>query len=226
MLTNRINKQRLQQRLLDWFAHNQRDFPWRHTREPYAVLIAEKLLQQTAAKAVVVEAYVSLLNRYPNPLSLASADVTQIAITVRPLGLSYRALELSVLAEALVELHGGAVPSDLKALLALPGVGDYTARAVLSFAYGDDVPVVDTNVARFLYRLYGIPGRLPSNPARKMSLIEIAKTLVPAGKSRDYNLAILDLCALLCKPGEPLCHLCPVRRYCSYGLACLAAKRE
>jgi A/G-specific adenine glycosylase len=99
-------------------------------------------------------------------------------------------------------------------LIALPGVGDYSARAVLSFAFGEDVPIVDTNVARFLYRLCGLPGPMPANPARKRSLIELAGELVPAGRAKEFNLAILDLCAQICRPKNPLCTDCPVNLYC------------
>jgi A/G-specific adenine glycosylase len=206
-----------QDSLLTWFAQARRDFPWRSQRDPYAVLIAEKLLQQTAARDVVVRSYEHLLRRYPTPKLLAQARVPDIEDIIRPLGFAYRAVELREMAQSLVARHGGEVPADLGALLALPGVGDYAARAVLSFAFGKDVPVVDTNVARFLYRLYGLLGPQPTNPARKKSLINLAATLVPTGRSKDYNLAVLDLCAAVCKPGVPLCALCPVRTYCMYS---------
>jgi A/G-specific adenine glycosylase len=206
-----------QRLLLSWFEKEQRLFPWRLRLEPYEVLVAEKLLQQTAARPVVIKAYEELLRRYPNPKVLAAAKQPDLEELVRPLGFVYRAADLLAMAQALVERHQGKVPGNLKELLALPGVGDYAARAVLSFAFGEDVPVVDTNIARFLYRLYGIPGRLPFNPARKKSLIELAASLVPAGRSKEWNLAILDLCALICKPSTPLCSSCPVQPYCNYG---------
>ncbi len=214
-----------QDSLLAWFARAKRDFPWRSRRDPYAVLIAEKLLQQTAARDVVVRSYEHLLRRYPTTELLAQAHVPDLESIIRPLGFAYRAVELREMARSLVARHGGEVPADLGALLALPGVGDYAARAVLSFAFGEDVPVVDTNVARFLYRLYGLPGRQPTNPARKKSLINLAATLVPTGRSKDYNLAILDLCATVCKPGVPLCAVCPVRPYCVHGLERLVMAR-
>jgi len=212
------SKGHFQDSLLAWFAQTRRDFPWRSQRDPYAVLIAEKLLQQTAVRNVVVRSYEYLLRRYPTPELLAQAHVPDLEGIIRPLGFVYRAVELREMAQSLVARHSGNVPSDLGALLALPGVGDYAARAVLSFAFGEDVPVVDTNVARFLYRLYGLPGPQPANPARKKSLINLAATLVPTGRSKDYNLAVLDLCATVCKPGVPLCAVCPVRTFCAYGL--------
>jgi A/G-specific adenine glycosylase len=206
-----------QDRLLRWFAVMGRKYPWRSTRSAYALLIAEKLLQQTAARASVVQIYQELLARFPDPQHLAAASHEELEALIRPLGFTYRARELVAMAQALVERHRGRVPNDLEGLLALPGIGDYSARAVLSFKHRHDIPIVDTNVARFLYRLLGIAGPLPSNPARKKSLIEIASKLVPSGQSREYNLAVLDLCALVCKPGVPLCPECPVRPYCATG---------
>jgi A/G-specific adenine glycosylase len=213
------NKEAFQSALLVWFERYRRRFPWRRKSNPYAILIAEKLLQQTAARDVVVQAYTQFLKQYPTPRHLAGARVLDIEEIIRPLGFLYRAKELQSLGEELVARHGGKLPRTLKELLALPGVGDYAARAVLSFAYGEDVPIVDTNVARFLYRIYGIEGKMPSNPARKKSLIALAATLVPFTRSKEWNLAILDLCAAVCTPTKPKCNLCPVRQYCVYGLS-------
>lgn len=217
MTPGAFNKIEFQERLLAWFEQAHRDFPWRSESDPYTILIVEKLLQQTAARDVVVQAYERFLDRYPTPQHLAQASVPDIEEIIRPLGLGYRAKELYALAQELVARHNGEVPRNLKELLALSGVGDYIARAVLSFAFGEDVPIVDTNVARFLYRLYGIPGPLPANPARKKSLIELAGTFIPTGQSKEFNLAILDLCAQVCKPTNPICPDCPVQVYCEYG---------
>lgn len=206
-----------QECLLSWFEQSHRDFPWRLQSDPYAILIAEKLLQQTAARSVVVQAYQRLLYLYPTSQHLSEASVADLEEIVRPLGFNYRAKELRAMALELVTHFGGEVPRNLKDLLALSGVGDYAARAVLSFAFGEDVPVVDTNVARFLYRLYGLQGSLPTNPARKKSLIDMAGTLIPTGRSKEFNLAILDLCAQICRPTNPLCLDCPVQAYCVYG---------
>lgn len=202
-----------------WFEENCRDFPWRHTRDPYVVLLAEKLLQQTAARRVVVDAFQNLVSAYPSTKALADANIGDLEKIFAPLGFHYRAKELKVLANALLERHQGLVPADLGDLKSLPGIGDYAARAVLSFAYGQDVPIVDTNVARFLYRVFAIPGPLPANPARKKSLIELAAKLVPEGRSREFNLAVLDLCALVCTPSRPKCPACPVQPLCCYGRA-------
>lgn len=220
------NKAAFQNALLAWYECHRRRFPWRRKRDPYAILIAEKLLQQTAAREVVVGAYKQILRQYPTPRRLANARVLDIEEIIRPLGFLYRAKELQALGRELVARHRGQAPRTLNELLALPGVGDYAARAVLSFAYGEDVPIVDTNVARFLYRVYGIEGRMPSNPARKKSLIELAATLVPSGRSKEWNLAILDLCAMVCTPAKPKCAICPVKKYCVYGSTCSSRSNQ
>jgi A/G-specific adenine glycosylase len=210
------NKGELQERLLAWFEHEGRSFPWRSQSSPYAVLVAEKLLQQTAAIDKLVEVYNRIVNTYPNPKLLADADVSTLEDIIQPLGLGYRAKELHDMANELVLRHNGEVPRDLKKLLGLPGIGDYAARAVLSLAFGEDMPVVDTNIARFLYRMFGLEGSLPSNPARKKDLTKLAGRLIPKGRAREFNLALLDLCAKICKPSKPECLECPVQMYCAY----------
>lgn len=207
----------IQKKMLEWFADNERSFPWRRTMDPYKVLVAEKLLQQTAATEKVVAAYEELIRLYPTIKALSKARPATLRRLIRPLGFVYRAEELPRLARDLLDRHGGKIPTDLSDLLRLPGVGDYSARAVLSFAYGHDIPVVDTNVARFLHRVYGITKRLPSNPARNKQLIDMASALIPKGRSKGYNLAVLDLCSLICKPHHPQCSECPVRECCIYG---------
>jgi A/G-specific adenine glycosylase len=210
--------ERIQNQLLRWWEQNQRDFPWRKTKDPYKVLIAEKLLQQTAARQEVVNAYKHIVHEYPKVESLAEATAEELVPVVQPLGFTYRARELPKLARILRDKHESKIPDDLDSLKDLPGVGDYSARAVLSFAYGHDVPVVDTNVARFLYRLYGIHDEMSANPARNQRLISLAESLIPEGRSRDFNLAILDLCATVCFARNPNCTACPLIDCCDYGI--------
>lgn len=206
----------IQNRLLEWFDQNQRKFPWRETSDPYAILIAEKLLQQTSANDSVINAYHQILSCYPTVEALAAAKTEDIESIIAPLGFKYRAVELPKFAQEIVMRHNGRIPIILDQLLSLTGVGDYSARAVLSFAFREDVSVVDTNVARFLFRLYGLQEPLPSNPSRKKSLIMLAATLIPKGRSKEINLSILDLCAQICRPTNPACQECPVQAYCVY----------
>jgi len=205
------------QQMLLWFKQHKRSFPWRRRRSPYTILLAEKLLQQTMARQTVVVAWRQLITLYPSPRHLAQANVSQLETIVRPLGFLYRAKELPLLGAALVHRHGGQVPDSLAELLLLPGVGDYAARAVLSFAFGQDVAIVDVNVARFLYRIFGVTKPLPANPTRKRPIQVMAQQLLPLGESKAYNLSVLDLCALICTARAPKCPSCPVQNFCLYG---------
>lgn len=207
----------LQESLLSWFAENQRQLPWRGTSSPFAILVAEKLLQQTAAREFVVQAYLELVDRYPSPDDLARANTEDLEGIVAPLGLKYRATELKRLGQVLAEAHGNSVPNDYETLKQLPGIGEYIARAVLSFAFQDHIAVVDTNVARFLFRVFAIDMPIPANPARKRWLWSLADDLLPHGRSRQFNLAILDLCASLCLPQQPKCDKCPIQVQCAMG---------
>jgi len=213
----------LQEALLKWFESEKRDFPWRHTTNPFKILVAEKLLQQTRATAAVVQTYHELVASYPTPSALARAPLSDLERIIRPLGLVFRAKQLRAMAEELVARHAGAVPSSYTELMELTGVGEYCALAVLSFAFGEDVPVVDTNVGRFLYRLYDIRQPFPANPSRKRWLHEVAAKLVPPGRSRAFNLAVLDLCAEVCTKPDPKCGACPVQEFCQYGMREMAA---
>lgn len=138
-----------QNALLHWYGENGRSFPWRNRQDPFAVLLSEKLLQQTAARPIVVHIFNTLLKNYPTPEALAHADVKALEALIQPLGFLYRARELPEFARVLIERHKGCVPATLKELLALPGVGDYAARAVLSFAFRQDVPIFARRASRY-----------------------------------------------------------------------------
>jgi A/G-specific adenine glycosylase len=211
-------KSRFSRPLLKWFKTAGRDFPWRETNDPYKILIAEKLLQQTSVRKALIDLYLYLVEKYPTPNLLADADFQELTNLVQPLGLHYRAKDLILMAKDIKEKFSGIVPDDLKSLLLIYGVGDYSARAVLSFAYGHDVAVVDTNIARILYRVFAIPGKFPQNPARKRQLLELAAELVPANKSKEFNWAMIDLGALICVPSNPLCDKCPLNNICMFNL--------
>lgn len=208
---------RLQERLLSWFTANRRSFPWRETKDPYKILIAEKLLQQTSATEAVVRVFRAIVERYPKVEDLAAGDSQWLKEIITPLGFNYRADELIQLANGIQLAHEGTVPSQLDSLMQLPGIGDYSARAVLSFGYGKDAAVVDTNIARLLYRVYGMTGELPANPARSKRLLRSAESLIPLGKSREFNLAALDLCAAICTARDPKCSFCPLQPFCTFG---------
>jgi endonuclease III len=194
--------------------------PWRRTADPFHILVAEKLLQQTAARPAVVQAYASLLARWPTAGALAHAHVGDVRAILKPLGLPYRASELVSMSKALVREHGGAVPLARRELLSLPGVGEYAANAVLSFTQSEQTAIVDTNIGRFLKRLFALETAALSNPARSRSLYELASWLISGVQpSRELNYAALDLTAALCIAREPRCGGCPLSSLCVTGLS-------
>jgi len=203
--------------LLKWWGKNKRTFPWRLRRDPYAVLIAEMLLRKTTAKQVE-KVYEDFISRYPSPPALSEADMDGPSNILTPLGMEHKRAELFIrLGRAIQDNPGGRIPSTEKALLKLPGVGQYAANAVLSFSHGRKVPMVDTNFIRVIQRVFG----LTSSKARARNdkqLWEFAEKLVPRRRSREFNLAVLDFAALICKYGNPQCGKCPIISICTYGL--------
>ena len=186
------------------------DLPWRHTRDPWAVLVSEALAQQTQLSRVV-PAYHRFLTRFPTPDACAAAPLGDVLRAWEGMGYNRRAKHLQGAARAVVERHGGVVPDDLDALLALPGVGPYTARAVLAFAYERDVGVVDTNAGRVIAR--SVAGR-PVGSAEAQALVD---AMVPPGAGWSFGQALLDLGATVCTSRDPDCAACPVRRRCRWA---------
>jgi A/G-specific adenine glycosylase len=196
--------------ILDWGMPRLRDLPWRATRDPWLVLVAEVMLQQTQARRVI-PVWQAFCAAYPTPRACADASLGDILRVWQGLGYPRRARDLHAAAELIVARHGGRVPDDLAALLDLPGVGRYTARAVLTFAFERDVAVVETNIARVLARVAG----------RRLTLGEVqefADSLVPAGDGWAWNQVMMDLGATVCRP-VPACDGCPVRDVCGWQRA-------
>ena len=185
-----------------------RDLPWRRTRDPWAILVAEFCCQQTQAVRAVA-AYERCLERFPTPAACAAAPLRDVLEAWRGLGYYRRARALHDTAVAIVQRHDGAVPDDLDALRRLPGIGPYTARAILAFAFERDVAVVDTNVARVLARA------VANRPLTASEAQRLADSLVPAGRGWAHNQAMLDLGALSCTP-VARCATCPVRPSCRW----------
>ncbi len=196
--------------VLQWGSRHRRDLPWRTTRDPWLVLVSEVMLQQTQADRVVGP-YGRFVERFPTATACAAAEPADVVRAWAGLGYNRRAVFLHRTATAVVERHGGAVPSDLASLLALPGVGAYTARAVLVFAFEADVGVVDTNVARLLAR--AVAGR-SLRPAEAQSL---ADRLVPTGRAWAFGQSLFDLGARHCTSRRPDCTGCPVRVRCAWA---------
>ena len=194
--------------VLKWAEGRRHDLPWRHTRDPWAVLVSELMLQQTQVSRVVPRWH-QFLERFPTPSVCASAPVGDVVTEWAGLGYNRRPVNLHRTAVQVVDTHGGVVPENLVELLRLPGLGPYTARAVLAFAYEKDVAVVDTNVGRILARQRG--ERLTARSAQTF-----ADELVPVGMGWSWNQGMLDLGALVCTKRSPSCSQCPIALTCSW----------
>ena len=199
-------------RLLAWYARHRRPLPWRRTRDPWAILVSEVMLQQTQVVRVA-EYWPRFLRRYPTAAALAAARAPAVRDAWDGLGYYARARNLHATARALVRDGDGTVPGDVDALRRLPGIGAYTAAAVASIAFDRDVGAVDTNVARVLARVFRVRGAKKS--ARRVKRLQaLAHALVPAGRAGDWNQALMDLGATICTARRPRCADCPVARTC------------
>lgn len=204
--------------LAAWYRSSARDLPWRRPEfDAWGTLVSEIMLQQTQASRVAVEID-RWLERWPTPADLADAPTHAVLRQWATLGYPRRALRLQDAARAIVERHGGEVPSDVEALLALPGVGDYTARAVAVFHYGDRHPVVDTNVRRVVAR--ALRGQGEAGPARRGDLAEV-EALLPAepAEASVISIALMELGALVCTARTPACDVCPIAAACAWRAA-------
>ena len=204
---------RFQQRLLAWYGRHGRDLPWRRTRAPYRVLVSEIMLQQTQVERVVPK-YRQFLRRFPSLAALAAADVEEVKKLWYPLGYNIRPVRLHAIARETLASYGGRLPDEALTLRALPGIGRYTAGALLSFAFGRDVAVLDTNVRRVLSRVFLGPRRT-ARLRGENALWELAESLVPAGRGYDFNQALMDFGATWCTPRRPRCPVCPMRQFCA-----------
>lgn len=195
--------------LIQWWASHRRDLPWRRTCDPWLVLVSEVMLQQTQVERVLPY-FEAFAERWPTPQRCAQAELAEVLAAWQGLGYPRRARNLWQSAAIITEHHNGQVPADLDDLLALPGVGPYTARAVQAFAFGIDTGVVDTNVGRILARWQG--RRLVPGEAQR-----VADDLVPAGEGWAWNQAMMDLGAHVCTKRDPNCDRCPAQSWCAWA---------
>lgn len=200
-----------QQAVLAWWERQRRELPWRATRDPWAVLVCEVMAQQTQVARVAAR-WGPFLERFPTPTACAEAPVAEVLRWWSGLGYNRRAVALHRCAAAIVEHHGGELPTTLHELLELPGIGPYTSRAVLAFALGADHGVVVTNSARVLARWSG--RRLTPKGAQGA-----ADAALPAGDGWAWNQAMLDLGAAVCRRRDPICAACPATDACAWFLA-------
>lgn len=200
-----------------WFGEHGRDYPWRRTRDPYPILVSEVMLQQTRIATVLERGYFTrFLERFPDLATLAAAGDDELLRSWEGLGYYRRARMLRATARAVIERHQGRFPADPGALAALPGIGRYTAGALLSFAFERPAPIVDGNIARVLSRLFDLGLPVDTEPGRGR-LWEWAAALVDPAAPRVFNSALMELGQAICLPGRPSCGNCPVRAFCLAG---------
>jgi A/G-specific adenine glycosylase len=199
--------------LLAWYAvYGRTHLPWRRTRDPYRIVVSEFMLQQTQVERVI-PLYEAFLERFPTVHALAAADAGDVVRAWRGLGYNSRATRLHALARAVVERHGGVLPEETEALLALPGIGAYTAAAVRAFAFERDDAAVDVNLRRVVHRVrFGLE-HPPLADQRTVDTITLAS--VPTGAAHDWNSAMMDVGATICTARAPKCLVCPLRERCA-----------
>lgn len=206
-------------RLLTWYRANGRSLPWRETDDPYHILVSEVMLQQTQVDRVLPK-YHEWLERFPSLEALADAAEDDVVQTWRPLGYNIRPRRLQAIAREAVAKYGGELPGDEETLLSFKGIGRYTAGAVMSFAFGKRAAILDTNVARVLYRVFVAKGE-PKGHAMIRRLWEVSECVLPHKHVFDFNQALMDLGATVCPARKPLCGQCPMKRGCKSAPAFL-----
>ncbi|GIV20582.1 MAG: DNA-binding protein [Armatimonadota bacterium] len=209
--------------LLRWWKDNQRVFPWRQTRDPYRILVAEILLHRTRAEQVV-SLYHRFLRRFPDVVRLAVADYQEVEDELRSAGLIWRVRLLYEMAKQIVEKHGGTLPEDSAQLQSLPGISHYIASAVRCFAWGYPEALLDTNTVRIVGRLFGL--RITDGSRRSRLFRSVLNRLLDKECPRDFNFALIDLGATVCRSRNPACLSCPVRMYCSSGMSTVSIQEE
>jgi A/G-specific adenine glycosylase len=206
------DRRRFRQRLLAWYRRHGRDLPWRKTGDPYHILVSEIMLQQTQVDRVLPK-YAEWLEKYPSFGALAAAPERDVTETWRPLGYNIRPRRLQSIARETVAHYGGQLPSDEDTLLSFKGIGAYTAGAIRSFAFRERAAILDTNVARVLFRVFVAKGDSKSH-AMKRHLWAVSETLVPSRHVFDFNQALMDFGALVCVARDPKCLICPMAKSC------------
>src|SRR5262245_43600037 len=205
-------RQRFRRRLLAWYRTHGRDLPWRRTSDPYHILVSEIMLQQTQVDRVLPK-YHEWLEKYPSLEALALAPEQEVTNTWYPLGYNIRPKRLQTIARESVERYGGSLPADERTLRSFKGIGAYTAGAIRSFAFRERAAILDTNVARLLFRVFVGRGD-PRKHAMKRHLWQLSDTLVPARDVFDFNQALMDLGAMVCVARNPKCLVCPMSKGC------------
>jgi len=222
LISEPASRANLRRKLLHWFDRSARDLPWRREPTPYHIWVSEIMLQQTQV-ATVIAYYERFLAAFPTPTSLAAADEAALMRIWEGLGYYRRARLMHQAAKRIVEQHGGEFPEDYDSVLALPGVGRYTAGAVLSISGDQKLPILEGNTVRVFSRWLAMTEDVKSK-AGTTKLWQLAETMLPKKGSGRFNQAAMELGALICKPAAPRCEACPVSKHCeAFGLGLQAS---
>jgi len=205
-------RRRFRAKLLAWYRAHGRDLPWRRTPDPYHILVSEIMLQQTQVDRVAPK-YREWLERFPSLTALATTPVDEVVEAWYPLGYNIRPRRLHAIAREAVKRYGGELPSDAATLRSFKGIGAYTAGAIMSFAFRRPAAILDTNVARVLFRVFVGRGN-PKGHAMRARLWTLAAALVPRRDAFDFNQALMDFGAMVCSARKPRCLVCPMARIC------------
>ena len=206
---------KIQKILLNWYKQHGRTFPWRKTKDPYKIMIAEFMLHRTKAEQVV-PVYLEFIKKYPDVEALAGTDFEEIRRVTEHLGLHWRAEHFIESARYILHHYGGEFPTDYEKLRKIPGIGEYVAGAILAVCFNKPAPVVDSNIARFINRYYGL--NLSGEIRRKKEIIEIAGKLFDCENPRELLFALIDFTSIICRPRTPLCEKCPLKNGCSHKI--------
>ena len=206
------DRRRFRARLLTWYRRHGRDLPWRKTDDPYHILVSEIMLQQTQVDRVLPK-YAEWLEKFPTLEVLATATDGDVNEAWYPLGYNIRPRRLQSIARESVARYGGQLPRDEATLLSFKGIGAYTAGAIRSFAFRERAPILDTNVARVLFRAFVGKGD-PKSHAMTRHLWAVAETMIPQRHVFDFNQALMDFGALVCVAKNPKCLVCPMAKGC------------
>jgi A/G-specific adenine glycosylase len=205
-------QKKISQKLLFWYAQNQRNFPWRQQPDPYPVWVSEVMAQQTRLETMLPYFH-NWMERFPTISALAIADQQEVLNLWEGLGYYSRARNLHKAAKMVLEVYNGQLPTTRSELETLPGIGPYTAGAIASIAFGKDEAAVDGNIKRVYARLFEISDPV-NTPAGEKAIWTLAEAYLPQGQAGDYNQALMDLGATICLPRQPRCHLCPLAESC------------
>ena len=211
-MNNIQQKKQLQKSLIAWFAAHRRDMPWRESSDPYFIWISEIMLQQTQV-ATVIPYFERFIRQFPTVQDLAKADSHEVMKAWEGLGYYSRARNMQKAAKEVVQKFEGKIPDNLTDLLSLPGIGRYTAGAILSIAFGQKAPILDGNVIRVLTRVFHITDNV-DKATTKTLLWDFATTILPNQKLREFNEGLMELGATLCTPTNPNCDACPWQKQC------------